>query len=563
MKKIYLSEFENNLENGLENRFENEQSPILEVNEDEVQFAEIIEIARCISGLAVGTIGLFDDRKKLNIKSLIGIENLRLNFEYFMSPLEMNLNEIIESIDLRVDEKYKNHQLVISEPRFVYFINIPLSTDGGMIIGHLSLFDYSSKQMTCYQKEVLKKLANQAVELIKIRKKYYSESKMLQENKLLQEKINRNLKFIHKLTDQVPGVVYQFDLLPNGQMKMPYSSKGIIDIFEMKSELLQENADLVFDLIHPEDLNKVKESINKSAYDLSIWECEFRVNLPQQGCCWRKGHAVPEKQENGIISWYGFVTDITDSKLQNNKLIQAQKMSSLGEMSAGVAHEINNPLAILIGRIALIKKGIVGKTLDDSKIIEHLEKLDSVAHRIAKIVKGLKVFSRSAENEKTEMISLTKIINDSIELCQEKLNSYSVQINTKVSTDQLIECRPIQLTQVFVNLVSNSIFAIKDLDNKWIEFECFEDKQNTKILITDSGFGINKDIVNKIMDPFFTTKDVGEGSGLGLSISKGIVEELGGTFDYLEMCPQTTFLIQIPKYNASKKSEKLTPVKAS
>lgn len=235
-----------------------------------------------------------------------------------------------------------------------------------------------------------------------------------------------------------------------------------------------------------------------------------------------------------------------DRDFQRSLSIHRSRISSLGEMASGIAHEINNPLAIIKGKIQTVKHKLAEENKVDI-VIADLDKMDSTVDRISKIIKGLRTFARSDEKVPFQQISMQVLVQEVLDLCSTKLNSHGIQVRLKNIGQQVLTCRSIQIQQVLVNLFNNSIYAIDNLPSKWIEVEVVEEESSTSIMVTDSGSGIPSEIASKIMDPFYTTKPVGEGTGLGLSISYSILKEHGGEFLYDKKCKNTRFILCLPK----------------
>ncbi|RYZ88613.1 MAG: GHKL domain-containing protein, partial [Proteobacteria bacterium] len=249
------------------------------------------------------------------------------------------------------------------------------------------------------------------------------------------------------------------------------------------------------------------------------------------------------------------IRDISDRKaaeraidIQREKLVASSKMSSLGEMAGGVAHEINNPLTIIIGHANRLRRRLERGVIEPAEMSVELTKIEATAHRIAKIIKGLRSFSRDSENDPMELTSVNQILDDTLELCQEKIKHNSIKLSIGEVSQAKIRCRPGQISQVLLNLLSNATDAVEGLNDRWIKIETDTDEALDEILIsvTDSGYGIDKTIWDKLMQPFFTTKDVGKGTGLGLSISRGITEAHGGSLQYDRSSQHTRFLLRLP-----------------
>lgn len=260
---------------------------------------------------------------------------------------------------------------------------------------------------------------------------------------------------------------------------------------------------------------------------------------------------VPTFDENGNPDLLiGISEDITEEvkiqeqlQLERSKLIQASKMSTLGEMAAGVAHEVNNPLTIISGNLEIL---VAKNNFDDvssNKILSIKKNID----RISKIVSGLKKFSRSSQTAATTVCNINNIINESINLLAHKIEKYSIALELDLSEDLYIQCNELEIEQVIINLLANAIDAIKGLQtNRWIKVHSLKLNNDLKLQIIDSGTNLDMTITEKIFQPFFTTKAVGEGTGLGLSITKGIIESHKGNITLLKIKENTCFEITLP-----------------
>lgn len=231
------------------------------------------------------------------------------------------------------------------------------------------------------------------------------------------------------------------------------------------------------------------------------------------------------------------------SKMQ---LINSSKMASLGEMASGVAHEINNPLAIIQGKVKVITMILEDLNINQPMLFQEVQKIKLTTDRIEKIVKGLRNFSRASNNDPFEPTPLQKIVNETLDLCQEKFKANGIKLKIQDIPDTQIICRASQISQVLINLLNNSSDAIELLSEKWIEIKFeIKDRNQISIFVTDSGPGIPRDHLEKIMEPFFTTKEVSKGTGLGLSIARSIIESHKGQLWVDTSYPNTRFVIEL------------------
>jgi C4-dicarboxylate-specific signal transduction histidine kinase len=223
-------------------------------------------------------------------------------------------------------------------------------------------------------------------------------------------------------------------------------------------------------------------------------------------------------------------------------------MAALGEMAAGLAHEINNPLSIIVGLVEQIRRFEFSTLHGATPPAVILDRLKSTVFRISKIVNGLLSFSRDSSDVPAESVELGALLDDTLELCRERLKHHGIELRVgSVPGGLVIQARRSQISQVLVNLLNNSYDAVVGLSSPWICIEVNEDGNGVGISVTDSGSGISAQIREKMMFPFFTTKPVGKGTGLGLSISKGIVEKHGGTLTVDPTCAHTRFVVWLPR----------------
>jgi PAS domain S-box-containing protein len=241
--------------------------------------------------------------------------------------------------------------------------------------------------------------------------------------------------------------------------------------------------------------------------------------------------------------------DITEQNRNEEKLIQASKMSSLGEMAGGIAHEINNPLTIIQGMAFILGKLAESDSPDKNKKIAELsDRIGVTVQRIAKIIQALRVFSRNSDEDPSEVVSVNKIVLNTLELCQERFKIHNIELRLNPISEGSIRGHGAGLSQCLLNLLNNAHDAVFGSENPWIEVKTEINKQQICISVTDSGKGISKTIADRMFAPFFTTKPIGAGTGLGLSITKGIIEKHGGTIFLDQESPNTCFKIQLPLF---------------
>jgi C4-dicarboxylate-specific signal transduction histidine kinase len=231
---------------------------------------------------------------------------------------------------------------------------------------------------------------------------------------------------------------------------------------------------------------------------------------------------------------------------KQEQLVQAGKLATLGELTTGVAHELNNPLnnigLFITNAIDRIELGSV----EEEDIRNDLsEALDQV-RKATDIISHLRMFGRAAPVT-FEPVLLEEVIERSLSLVQEQLRLRQISVELDIYSGVVVEGNPIQLEQVFINLLTNARDALTDSTERTIRISCETRPETAVVTFADTGPGIPADLEQRIFDPFFTTKEVGTGTGLGLSITYGIIQEHGGTIS-VESSPGegAYFAVELP-----------------
>ncbi len=260
-------------------------------------------------------------------------------------------------------------------------------------------------------------------------------------------------------------------------------------------------------------------------------------------------------QEGNLLELQGVTRDITE-RVQNNrliaeqqaKMIHASRLSALGTMAGGIAHEINNPLAIISVAAETLRTLLDAEPPDRGRIDKMPETIMHHVNRIYRIVQGLKTLSRDDTLDSFSSIPVRNLVADTLELCQRRFMAHGISlIVPEIPAELEITCRRSQFSQVLVNLLNNAYDAVENLPEKWIRLEVCDEGNTIALLVTDSGPGLPPEIRDKVLDPFFTTKEPGKGVGLGLSVSSRLLEAQHGELLIDSDCPNTRFVVRLPK----------------
>ncbi|MFN6472292.1 MAG: AAA family ATPase [Nostoc sp. SerVER01] len=389
------------------------------------------------------------------------------------------------------------------------------------------------------------------------------------------------------LANNIPGMVYQFRLGTDGSTSTPYVSSGCLELYGLEPESVMAGTHSLYAMHHPDDNPAITQAMIYSAQTLTPFEQEWRIIMPSGTVKWIQSAARPELQADGAILWDGVVIDISDRKqselalqqksqdleqaltnLQNAQLqiIQSEKMSALGNLVAGVAHEMNNPLGFIAASLKQTKPTITDivqhlrlyqQSLPNKseEILDHAQGIDldytlqdlpkvidsmtMACDRLKNISTSLRTFSRADRDYKVPF-NIHQGIDSTILILKHRLKANeqrpAIEVLTEYGNLPQIQCFPGQLNQVFMNILANAIDALEDsnhgctfqqiqLNYNLIKIKTFLENNCVKVIISDNGKGMSEEVKQKIFDHLFTTKAVGKGTGLGLAIARQIIEE--------------------------------------
>jgi two-component system NtrC family sensor kinase len=339
---------------------------------------------------------------------------------------------------------------------------------------------------------------------------------------------------------------------PGGEVNpQEFVSRHLYDIFSRKS------ADF-----HLEWLREVKDTgrTRNKRHQVAIGDQEF----------WFSTSIVGLRDEQGQIFAYEIISrNITGRKAIEDRLVNMEKLASVGTLAAGVAHEINNPIAVILG----FTEHLLDQTADSPEVYETLQVIEEEGLKCKKIVENLLTFARTPEKTETSA-EINGILEKMLTVVQNTLLTKKIRLESSLAPVlPRVKGDPRELQQVFINLVNNAMDAMKGGGLLKVDTRLSPDGKRVAIEFTDTGNGIPKESQAKIFDPFYTTKKVGEGTGLGLSVSYGIITKFGGNIIFTSFpaaeYPEkhgTTFTVYLPVVtdtdadNAAKEGENPSPL---
>lgn len=266
--------------------------------------------------------------------------------------------------------------------------------------------------------------------------------------------------------------------------------------------------------------------------------------------------AVVERDEAGRpVHLLAHVEDLTERKRVEQELeasraqmVSSARLSALGMMAGGIAHEINNPLAVIHGSAENISRMAESGSLQVAGLLKNCNRISKTADRIARIVRSLRHVAREGSADEFRETPMREIVEETLALCAEQFRAHNIRLVVPV-VDQaaLVRCRETEICQVFLNLLQNAFDELVDLEGeRWVKLEVTYSVGWVVLSVSDSGPGIAPENRARLMEPFFTTKPVGKGTGLGLSISRSIALAHGGTLELDKESPHTCFRLTLP-----------------
>jgi hypothetical protein len=261
----------------------------------------------------------------------------------------------------------------------------------------------------------------------------------------------------------------------------------------------------------------------------------------------------PEGKPYQYLSVRQDITDLKEAQKtvfeQQAKLVASSKLSALGELSAALTHEVNNPLGVILGRAEMMREMLKAPEPNLASIRQMVESIEVTGRRIEKIMHTVRALSHGGDTEPLQRISLQALTDSALDIVGARLRHRGIRLGIQLHNPQRkIDCRPTEIFQILINLMNNAHDAVKDIPDAEIQLVSAEDDGGIRLSVIDSGPGIPDDVKLQLFSAFFTTKDIGVGTGLGLSISQNLAGRNGAKLWLDESFPgKTCFSLFLPE----------------
>ncbi|MFH1146339.1 MAG: ATP-binding protein [Pseudomonadota bacterium] len=356
-----------------------------------------------------------------------------------------------------------------------------------------------------------------------------------------QKKLSHPAAVCHTLVDSAEELIYALDR----QGCFTFLNPAMASFFsEEASEIIGKP---ISDFLPQPDVQEQMKSVEMIFAGVKSIKTEFSIRKGGRIFLFGANLMPLKNKRESIYGVLGVARDMTEARNLEKQLISTEKLASLGTLAAGVAHEINNPLAIILGFCDLLLE----KTDPDSLIHRDLKTIERHGLYCKKVVESLLSFARITEEDED-----STDINHALEMVLGVVN-HTLFVNSITLEKDFASSLPLargdakQFQQVFLSVISNAIDAMKNGGVLGISTGLEEASDFVLVRITDTGIGIEKKYMDKIFDPFFTTKPDGEGTGLGLSVSYGIVTKYGGSISCESRIPEfpgAVFAVRLPVF---------------
>lgn len=382
------------------------------------------------------------------------------------------------------------------------------------------------------------------------------------ERKRAEEALIEREKRFRDLAEMLPEAVFEAD----ENMNLTFVNRQAFSIFGYSLQDFEKGLN-GFDLLVPEDRKKAADNAVNQVRNQEFGVSEYH-GLRKDGTVFPVlFHTRPIFNQETLVGFRGIIVDITERERIQEELQQAQKMEAIGILAGGVAHDFNNLLFPIVGLSELLLEDLPHGSPEHENVQEILK----AGIRGRDLVKQILAFSRQSEHKKVPL-RVQHVLKEVIKLCRSTIPS-SIEIRQEIQPDcGLVMANPTQLHQLVMNLMTNAYHAIEEshgnilvqlteteLEVNDSERQFIEPGRYALLLISDTGCGIDPALMDKIFEPYFTTKPQGKGTGLGLAVVYGIVRQSGGDIKvHSELGRGTTFTVYLPLLEKSAQTVPIT-----
>jgi PAS domain S-box-containing protein len=494
----------------------------------EAPFDDLVQLAALVCGAPIAFVSLTDETRQW-FKACLGISGAQQvpRDESFCAYAILQ-NELFVIPDATRDTRFRDNPHVTGGMCARFYAAAPLLTADGYALGTLCVLGSEPRELSTQQGRTLEALARQVVSQLELRRLNHQQQRLIQELRVT----NERLEMIQHATNDI---IWDWDLATG---RVLWNSR-ITEVLGYPPEQVSEHSNWWYRLIHPDEQEGLAQSFQRAlAEGATKWTAEY--SLRRADGTWARvldRSTIQRDAAGKPVRIYGAVVDLSEREEMRTRLAQADRMASVGTLAAGVAHEINNPLAYVIANLdftlqEVATAGTPGGT-PVSEVSEALQEAREGAERMRVIVRDLKMFSRP-DDERLEQVDICRAIDSAATMAWNEIRHRARLVKSYQPIPPLY-ANEARLGQVFLNLLVNAAHAIPEgaASRNEIHVSTRLDGAGRIVAeVRDTGCGIPPEIRSRILEPFFTTKPTGVGTGLGLSICHGIVHSLHGEIQF-------------------------------
>ncbi|MCW5781918.1 MAG: PAS domain S-box protein [Nitrospirales bacterium] len=365
----------------------------------------------------------------------------------------------------------------------------------------------------------------------------------LTERVATEQELQEAQRTLSTLLKNLPGMVYRCE--NDRDWTLEFVSPSCQDLTGYPPDKFVQSREVSYgrDVMLQEDRERVWQEVQEALKDRKPFQSSYRIRTVEGAVKWVWEQGCGIFSEAGeVVGIEGYVVDITQQRALEDQLRKTERLAELGTLASGMAHEIGTPMNVILGRAELLMR-----KAQDERTRKGLETIVTQVERITKIMNQLLSFARKRPAVR-QAVNLEAVMIDVLDVLQERLGKQHIQVKKTVSPQlPKVLADPDHMNQVLLNLILNSCQAMGDGGTLNLALHPTDDM--VELTVQDTGSGIPQEQLAKIFDPFFSTKAVGEGTGLGLTVVHGILQEHQGAIRVASVPGQgTTFIVSLPIY---------------